>query len=286
MDAVVPVLHAAAPVIAEIIAVLPASEWPEPARRGAVAFESPVTRRLEAAHAVEPAREAPEPAPDRRIEPSPEAVPEPPVETSAEPLRWDTEHAGVLYLVGRVLELDLAEHLWCAGVRESDALAHAASAITGDTGDPVWRAFGGIWDGPLPDLGVIAPWAHDEVVAKLHTALGLRLVRFGVTLTPALLAAQVDALAGDLGGDRFVAQLAAALLVLAAARLGEPAELAALRARLRIPGTIELDDQRVRVAISSRFVDVVVRRAGLDFDPGHVPWLGRRLELVFEESER
>jgi hypothetical protein len=31
-------------------------------------------------------------------------------------------------------------------------------------------------------------------------------------------------------------------------------------------------------------IDIDLRRAGLDLDPGFLPWLGRKVEFVFEEA--
>jgi hypothetical protein len=41
----------------------------------------------------------------------------------------------------------------------------------------------------------------------------------------------------------------------------------------------------LRVVMSHQTVDIDHRRAGLDHDPGHVPWLGRCLRFEFAGGE-
>jgi hypothetical protein len=204
-----------------------------------------------------------------------------------------TEQAGLFYLIGRVLELDLAEHLWCAGLAEGNLLCHIAAALLGDAGpDPAWRYFGGAFDHP-PLVEPAEPWAIAEASERIQHALGLRLVRFGVAATPASLEADLSRLAAALpppaaptaplpaGLAPLVARSAAALLLLTCARLGEPPLPSRLRALAAIPGTLSLGPEELLVRLPAAAIDVDVRRAGLDRDPGHVPWLHRRLRLEF-----
>jgi hypothetical protein len=54
---------------------------------------------------------------------------------------------------------------------------------------------------------------------------------------------------------------------------------------LAIPGEIELAPESMTVRLPLERVDLRVRRAGLDADPGWVPWLGRRVRIVFAEAQ-
>lgn len=203
-----------------------------------------------------------------------------------------TQYAGLFYLIGRVLELDLAEALWAAGVVEGDVLAHVASAIVDDEADPAWRWFGGAFD-RVPLLPVLPAWAIGEVSAAVQHGLGHRLVVFGVTSTPDAVDAELGALAatvprpaaGDAGMGQVIARSAAALAVIVAARLHRPPSWSLLREVITRPGRMVVTPDAVRVIMSAALVEIDHRRAGLDQDPGHVPWLGRRVFLEFAGGE-
>jgi hypothetical protein len=199
-----------------------------------------------------------------------------------------TRYAGLFYLVGRVLELELAEHLWTAGVAEGPVLAAIARALIVDDDDPAWAWFGGAFERP-PPAPAVELWAADELGAAVQHALGRRLVRFGVVTTPAALGAQLDALAATLplgaGASAGLAGLvrrgAAALAMIVAARLGQPASWPLMRALLRRDGQLLCHPGAIHVVQSAASIDLAHRRAGLDHNPGHVPWLGRKLLLEF-----
>jgi len=85
-----------------------------------------------------------------------------------------------------------------------------------------------------------------------------------------------------------LAQTVGALCSLFVARAG-----AAVRARagdfvddfLTVPGVIELGPESMTVSLPMARLDARVRRAGLDADPGWVPWLNRRVRILFEEDK-
>jgi hypothetical protein len=243
----------------------------EPARRG----EAPI----------------PPPAPTAPLDPrAAEGAPAPAPRSDG--VAIETRYAGLFYLIGRVLELDLAEALWAAGAPEGDVLAHAAAAILADDGDPAWRWFGGAFD-RVPLLPALPAWAIGEVSAAVQHGLGRRLVAFGVTRTPDALGAELDGLAaavprpapGDPATAHLVARVAAALAALVAARLRRPPSWPLLREVVARPGRAIVTPDAVRVILSAALVDLDHRRAGLDQDPGHVPWLGRRVHLEFAGGE-
>ena len=197
-----------------------------------------------------------------------------------------TEAAGLFYLVARVLEIDLAERLWAVGLPEGDVLAHVAAALLGGIADPAWRWFGGTFD-RTPGLPAVPAWAPPEIEDGVQTALGRRLVRFGIALTPAVLGAQLDHLATALPPPfplepvlaRIVSRGAAAIACITCARLGVPPSVSTVRAVCTRPGTLVRSAAELHVVIPIRYLDLDYRRAGLDQDPGHVPWLRRTLRI-------
>lgn len=182
-----------------------------------------------------------------------------------------TDFAGLWYFARLVMDLDMAEQLWAAGLIEGDFLAHVARAIAGPAAadDASWRWFGGAWDHE-PQIAPLPPWAIDELAAGRAAALS----RVAPS-TPALDAACFA------GADAVVASAAAALVTAFCARLGIAPDLDHTRTYLRRRGRLELGDT-LRVVMDMDAIDLDVRRAGLDVNPGHLPWLGRSLELVFE----
>ena len=78
-------------------------------------------------------------------------------------------------------------------------------------------------------------------------------------------------------------QLTGALAALFAARTGETfATLDALaRRHLALPATLVDDGERITIELPMASIDLAVRRAGLDRDPGWVPWLERTVRFAF-----
>jgi hypothetical protein len=213
--------------------------------------------------------------------PAPEAPPPPHLEaTDFVP----TRAAGLWYLARLVLQLDLAEQLWAAGVLEGDFLAHVACAIGGPdlADDPCWRWFGGVLDRE-PRLDPLPSWACDELAAGRAASLA-RLVPHAPALDP--LAGQLPCLAaGDAAARDVVARSAAALCTLFCARLGIAPDVERVRSHVRVPGRLELSDP-LRVTIPMEHIDIDLRRAGLDQNPGFLPWVGRKVDLLFDEPLR
>jgi hypothetical protein len=202
----------------------------------------------------------------------------------------DTGVAGVFYLAGCTLEIDLAERLWAAGIPEGDALAVIAEAIVGD--DPGTRWFGGLFDREPRALDVEG-WAVTEIVETVQHALGRRLVQLGMTLSARELDRMLDGLADQVTrlprcsvlAHRLVSRSVAALATIVCARLEVPGSVSVLRDVCVRPGRLVLLDEAVHVVMPHTALDIDHRRAGLDRDPGHVPWLGRSLRIEFAGGE-
>lgn len=198
-----------------------------------------------------------------------------------------TAFAGLFYLAGRVLEIELAERLWAAGLPEGDVLVHIAAAIVGTTEDPAPAYFGGVLD-RAPAIPDVPAWAMAEICETVQHALGRRLVRHGITSSPALLDEQLEALAREVrvpavspNLQRVIARGVAALCTIVAARLARPPSLVELRALCTRPGRLAHTDEVLHVIMSDACIDIDHRRAGLDHNPGRLPWLGRDLKIEF-----
>ncbi len=203
------------------------------------------------------------------------------------PTRATTSVAGLFYLAGRVLEIDLAERLWSVGVVEGDVLFHIATLLAGDD-ELGCRWFGGAFD-RTPSTPDVPMWAVAEVNEQVMHALGRRLVHFGVERTPEQLDRELEALAATAqpatsmgaGLAAVVRRSAAALAYLVSIRLGLAPSIAIVRGLSRRPGQLVLEPDVLLVSMDRSLVDLDHRRAGLDHDPGHIPWIGRHLRFVF-----
>jgi hypothetical protein len=184
------------------------------------------------------------------------------VTTDVEP----TNFAGVWYLARLVQDLELAEALWAVGVAEGDVLARIALAILGDDArdDAAWRWFGGAI-AREPEPFELPAWALDEVAAKLAS----NLTRLSA---PQLV---------EPGRD-VVAIAASALCHLFCTRAGYPTSIDRMRTQLAVRGRMLASDDEVRVFMPIEAIDIDLRRAALDLDPGYLPWLERTVKLEFE----
>ncbi len=179
-----------------------------------------------------------------------------------------TNFAGVWYLARLVQDLELAEALWAVGVAEGDVLARIALAILGDDArdDAAWRWFGGAIDRE-PEPFELPPWALDEVAAKVASNL--------TRLSAPLLVEP---------GRDVVTIAASALCHLFCTRAGYPTSIDRIRSQLAVRGRMLASDGAVRVFIPIEAIDIDLRRAALDRDPGYLPWLERTVKLEFESG--
>jgi len=218
-----------------------------------------------------------------------------PVEEEPAEASIDTSWGGLFFFAKLINDLEIAEHLYCAGVREGDFLVHVFAAMVGSAGarDPAPCLLGTARARPRPPLRPVPAWAVEEVESKATATLLAHLRHHGGSVDPDELVRAVDTWARDLRPaaapdrltGRLVAGLAARLAVAFERRLGQaigPWE--SLRRRLAIPATVTVPDP-ARAPIVVRFpsaaLDIDLRLAGLDFNPGRLPWLDRPLALVF-----
>ena len=93
-------------------------------------------------------------------------------------------------------------------------------------------------------------------------------------------------LAASAMGTALLAMVVGAPCLLFAARADAPSleTVEGFVARyLQRSGRIRSDSERIEVVLDANQSDLAVRRAGLDRDPGWLPWLQRRMGFVFED---
>jgi hypothetical protein len=91
----------------------------------------------------------------------------------------------------------------------------------------------------------------------------------------------VIATGDSLTATALLTQITGSLAHLFASRVGCRETAGDLLAYFRIPATIGMDAETLDVMMPIDRIDLDVRRAGLDADPGWIPWLRRRVRFEF-----
>jgi hypothetical protein len=193
------------------------------------------------------------------------------------PTRW----GGLVYLVTLALRLGMPEALWRIGVPEGAALSAMLAAISGASDDPVSAALApGFPDRPAP-LGPVPGWARSEFCATVAAAAG----DLAGTDLGARIEARHAAFAED-GAWRLAEWGAALLLATLEEMIDWPPGAGAPTDRLAIAGEVEIAPDLIRVRLPLDAIDLDIRRAGLDANPGLLPWLDKRLVIKFGPGEQ
>ena len=192
-----------------------------------------------------------------------------------------THYGGLFYLLRLLMIFDLPELLWCAGIDEKPFLYRLAHCILGPdaTDDPALVCFSGTSDSPLAP---IPDWAAEEIREKTRVGLNEWIARCGRLdeYDPAELSSQFTAASDDTGG---LVEFCAALLMIAfCCAVDEPPTRASFVHFLKLDGQIIREAQQLHVVLPMKSVDIRLRRAGLDFNPGYLPWLKSDVRILFE----
>ncbi|MCZ0962497.1 hypothetical protein [Paracoccus benzoatiresistens] len=196
--------------------------------------------------------------------------------SAAYPTGW----GGLVYLVTLAIRLGIPEALWRIGVPEGSAMAAMLATLSGVPGDPASAALAAEFPRPPAPPDSVPDWARREFCTTITTAAR--------DLAGTDLGARIEtrraALAGD--GSWCLSEWGAAALVATLAELiHRPLDAQALTGLLGIAGEVEIGPRLILVRLPSDAVDFDIRRAGLDADPGHLTWLGKRLEIAFGSGE-
>ena len=154
--------------------------------------------------------------------------------------------------------------------------------VAGDEDDPLVRILSRRFPDLPPTVGRVADWAREEVTrAALDHAVALGEDRDVLAGRIALFHA---CLSVDDGCD-FAAWLAAYLLAIFENRTGHTVEPGRFDRCFARPGSIEIADDLIQIVQPLEAIDIDIRRAGLDGDPGWLPWIEKHMAFVFESDE-
>jgi hypothetical protein len=189
----------------------------------------------------------------------------------------------LLFLLNIAMRLELPERLWQVGADEGAALAAAFALLTGDE-DCAPRLLHAAFPDAPPQPGEVPQWARDELAEGVRAAaprlLGPDADLAALDERVALFEAQLSP-----GGYALAAWCAAIHLAFAEAMIGESLAPGALRERFACGCRIALDRETIGIFLPIDSIDLGLRRAGLEADPGLLPWLGKRIVFEFEGGE-
>ncbi|ATY30904.1 hypothetical protein [Sphingomonas psychrotolerans] len=222
--------------------------------------------------------------PDQHVDASPAPIdappdPEPADEQEAIDIAIPADWCGLLYLVNISQKLDFAERLWQVGIDEGVALSAMLRVLAGGGEDPVTRVLSLTFPDAPPPLAAPPEWARDELIDGLTAAAASLVAR---TLDRPGLEARIAAIAAWFAADGFAGWAAACHLAVFEAMTGDPVVPGALADHFRRQGLIEVEDEVIRIVQPLEAIDLGVRLAGLDADPGWLAWLGKSLVFDFE----
>lgn len=190
---------------------------------------------------------------------------------------------GLAYLLRIAIRTELPEALWQCGICEGDALARAFALIAGGDDDPVTRILSRRFPDAAGMIGHVPDWAYDEIeTGALDRAIGFGADR--ATLVRRIAHFYAVFACGE--ARNLPAWLAAFLTANFEIATGIDVPAASPGQAFARDGCIVCEDDSVRIIQPvEEAIDVAIRRAGLDADPGWLPWLEKRLVFVFESEE-
>lgn len=235
-----------------------------------------------ASSAAMPPRQQPPPG-----EPPPPPLADPEAPEPSGDIRHPSGWCGLAYLVTLALRCELPERLWQIGLDEGAVLALALGQIAGED-DPAWQVLCSRFPQPPQPPAHTPDWAMAELCEAALTAgarlLGGDAARAALETAVQLCLARTGHRADEAAGwqVRWVAAFLEALLALLLdIAPGSPA----LQARLALRGTVRLEDGVIWIVQPIEQIDLGIRRAGLDADPGWLAWRSCTLKLLFVGDE-
>ncbi len=206
---------------------------------------------------------------------------------------YKTAYGGLFYVLNLILRIELPEILWCAAIDEKSFLFDLLSAMTGEGGkqDPALHIISGIhFDKNNYKASKIPTWAWEEVVRKVYKNSCDKLdknaqLKFYVHYSDAGIETIINT-------EKIETKDSWISLVDICHRLLSTAFLCTLSPDdpddtflnyIKTQGVIKESDDEVSVELPMESINIEVRRAALDANPGYLAWQQRRLILNFIE---
>lgn len=196
-----------------------------------------------------------------------------------------TRYAGLVYLLNLMLRIELPEILWCCGIDEGSFVNDVLRRCTrADPPDVLINVLSGAEIGLGEHESSEPPqWAQSEVVHKTHARLA-HLAR-GPHFTSDL-QSKVETLSANPNGQWSDAiAIVAEMLEAAFLDLVGAAPDDGLDAYVAIDGALVHSGEAVSIRMPMAAIDIRVRRAGLDLNPGLLVWSKTVVTIAFSEDD-
>ncbi|WNO11486.1 hypothetical protein [Teredinibacter sp. KSP-S5-2] len=227
----------------------------------------------------------------------------PPVKISSyvdetEPLDDDfetTQVAGLAYLINILLRMELPEILWCAGLDERLYLHDIFQSFTTlfQVDDRMPEVLSGYISEGEDTSATLEEWADSEIKQKVRLRLQKHLLSEAQLIAFNNIQSQFEPWfyhAKQLSGESLYCQnvawnCATLIAVFFILLEDENHSRNTLEYFLMQSGGVYFDEEKIDICMSSPVTDIRLRRAGLDINPGYLPWLEKQLEFSYPDSE-
>lgn len=207
---------------------------------------------------------------------------------------YKTAYGGLFYVLNLLLRIELPEILWCAAIDEKSFLFDLMAAMTGEEGkqDPVLHIVSGIhFDKKNYKPSKIPSWAWEEVLRKVYRNIDDCLTKNSQTKFHLCYSdTDIEKIINTQKSENKDAWIS---LVDICHGLVSTAFLCVLSPddsghtflnHIKTQGVIKESDEEVSVEFTMEAIDIDIRRAALDINPGYLAWLCRHLDIYFIES--
>jgi hypothetical protein len=211
-----------------------------------------------------------------------------PPHINEQPGQQTTHYAGLVYMLNLVMRIELAEILWCCGIDEGSFLFDLCRQLADDDAehDPILAAITGIEaDCSNYKPVAVSNWAWCEIVQKVHTHLqGLLPRKSHYVYSDEDIELLSKSSCDEEASWQYLVEVIACLLAAAFLDLVRADDAQAIGPYLCQEGWLEVTEDEAIVGLPMESIDIDVRRAALDVNPGYLQWCCLKVQLVFVES--
>ena len=206
---------------------------------------------------------------------------------------YETAYGGLFYVLNLLLRIELPEILWCAAIDEKSFLFDLAVKLIDDDGkeDAAVYAMSGVdFDKKDYAPSVIPIWAWEEVVRKVYRNIGDRLpessqAKFHSRYPDANIEKIINTQKSETK-DTWISLVDICHSLISAAFLcalsPDDSDHTFIN-HIKAQGVIKESVDEVSVELPMESIDIDVRRAALDVNPGYLQWQRRHHIIIFTE---
>lgn len=206
-----------------------------------------------------------------------------------------TQAAGLAFLINILLRIELPEILWCAGLDERRYLHDVFQSFTAmfKVDDRIPEILSGYAFTEENTAATLEEWADREIKQKVLLRLQKNVLSETQLINFNNIQSQFEPWfyqAKQLSGESLycqnVAWNCATLVAVFFIFISDDEQSKnTLEYFLLQSGRVYFDEEKIDICFSTPTSDIRLRRAGLDLNPGYLPWLEKQLEFSYPDSE-